>query len=75
MGFRGYEITLRYLKTYLAYPADFLNHINDRQFRMFNDFEFKPVSLRDNGQVDYRENKKVYLIKKTDGAIKTVLTP
>lgn len=75
MGFRGYEITLRYLKTYMAYPAEFIKHINDRQFRMFNDFEFKPVSLRDNGQIDYRENKKVYLIKKTDGVIKTVVTP
>jgi hypothetical protein len=75
MGFRGYEITLRYLKTYLAYPANFLEHINDRQFRMFNDFDFKPVSLRENGQTDYLENKKVYMVKKTDGAIKSVMSP
>ncbi len=75
MGYRGYEITLRYLKTFLAFKTDFLSHINDRQFRMFNDFDFKPVSLRDNGQTDYLENKKVYMVKKTDGAIKTVLSP
>lgn len=75
MGFRGYEITLRYLKTYLSYPKDFLEHINDRQFRLFNDFDFKPVSLRENGKTDYLENNKVYLIKKTDGAIKSVMSP
>lgn len=75
MGFRGYEITLRYLKTYLTYKNNFLEHINDRQFRIFNDFDFKPVSLRDNGQTDYLENKKVYMIKKTDGAIKSVMSP
>lgn len=75
MGFRGYEITLRYLKTYLSYPTDFLEHINDRQFRLFNDFDFKPVSLRENGKTDYLENNKVYLIKKTDGAIKSVMSP
>jgi|LakMenE01Jun11ns_1017448.scaffolds.fasta_scaffold9939109_3 hypothetical protein len=75
MGFRGYEITFRYLKTYLSHKADFLDHINDRQFRMFNDFDFKPVSLRDNGYTDYLENKKIYMVKKTDGAIKSVMSP
>jgi hypothetical protein len=42
---------------------------------MFNDFDFKPVSLRDNGYTDYLENKKIYMVKKTDGAIKSVMSP
>lgn len=75
MAFRGYEITMRYVKTLVAYGPQFMNHINDYRFRLFNDFNFQPVNLRSNEQVDYLENQKIYFIKKTDGAIKTVMSP
>jgi hypothetical protein len=75
MAFRGYEITLRYVKTYAAYGAEFLKQINNPRFRLFNDFNFKPVDVRENGQVDYQENHKIYFVKKEDGIIKTVQAP
>jgi hypothetical protein len=75
MAYRGYEITLRYIKTMVAFGPDFMKHINDYQFKMFNDFNFQPVSVRNTDQVDYHENQKIYFIKKTDGAIKTIMAP
>jgi hypothetical protein len=75
MAYRGYELTFRYVRTLSQYGPSFLQHINDYKFKLFNDFDFEPVSLRNNGQTDYLENQKIYFIKKTDGAIKTVLAP
>jgi hypothetical protein len=75
MAYRGYELVFRYVRTLSQYGPDFLKHINDYKFKLFNDFDFEPVSLRNNGQTDYLENQKIYFIKKTDGVIKTVLAP
>lgn len=75
MAYRGYELTFRYVRTLSQYGPTFLGHINDYKFKLFNDFEFEPVSLRENGAVDYLENQKIYFIKKTDGAIRTILSP
>jgi hypothetical protein len=75
MAYRGYELTLRYVKTFSTYGEQFLAHINDYRFKQFNDFHFQPVRLREGGSTDYLENQKVYFVKKTDGVIKTILTP
>lgn len=75
MAFRGYEMTIRFVKTFVAYGPDFLKYVNSARFRVFNDFQFKPVNLRENGQIDYLENQKIYFVKKEDGIVKTVQTP
>ena len=75
MAYRGYELTFRYVKTLAAYGPDFLAHINDYRFKQFSEFNFQPVRLRAGGAIDYLENQKVYFVKKTDGVIKTVLSP
>lgn len=73
MVFKGFEITYRYVKTLYEHPHDFLSHVNDSKYKMFNNFNFQPVSSKENPlQVDYLENKKIYFIKKTDGLIKGV---
>jgi hypothetical protein len=75
MAFRGYEITLRYVKTLVAHKSDFLKQVNNARFKVFNDFNFKPVNLRDDKMVDYLENQKIYFVKKEDGLVKTVQAP
>jgi hypothetical protein len=75
MAYRGYELSVRYVKTHSVYGKKFIEHINDYRFKQFNEFNFQPVSVRENGQTDYLENQKVYFVKKTDGIIQTVLTP
>ena len=74
MVFKGFEITYRYIKTLYEHPEDFLQYVNDPRYKMFADFNFEPVPAPETGQlgVDYWENKKIYFVKKTDGAIKGV---
>lgn len=75
MASRGYEITLRYVRLLVAYGPDFMQHINDAQFKIFNDFYFEPVGVNIINQKDYLENERIYFIKKTDGQIRNVITP
>ena len=75
MAYRGYEITLRYAKLLANYGPRFMEHINNKNYVIFNDFDFQPVRNRENGPVDYLENQKIYFVKKTEGVIKTVLAP
>ncbi|HSK12244.1 MAG TPA: hypothetical protein VK907_03460, partial [Phnomibacter sp.] len=72
MAYRAYEVTLRYLKTFFTYGPQFMDHINDARFQVFNEFDFQPVRTREAGPVDYRENQRIYFVKKTEGALKTV---
>jgi hypothetical protein len=67
MAFRGYETTLRFGLTLAQYGADFLQHVNDSKFRVFNNFRIEPSSPKPNGAVDCLENKKVYFVKRTNG--------
>ena len=75
MAYRGYELTMRYVRTYVTYGNKFMEHINDYRFKQFNEFNFQPVRLKEGGKTDYLENQKVYFVKKTDGVIKTVMAP
>jgi hypothetical protein len=75
MASRGYEITLRYVRLLVAYGPDFMKHINDAQFKIFNDFYFEPVGIEIINQKDYLENERIYFIKKTDGQIRSIITP
>ena len=73
MAFKGFEITYRYLKTYYTHPSDFMKYINDSSDKIFADFNFEAVQSKDSSAtINYWENKKIYFVKKTDGAIKGV---
>jgi hypothetical protein len=67
MAFRGYETTLRFGHTLAHHGSDFLNHINDSEFRVFNNFRIEPSLQKPNGTADCLENKKVYFVKRTNG--------
>ena len=73
MVYKGFEVTYRFIKTLAEEPGDFMKHINDRDYRLFAEFDFQPVYMRKSDEPDYVENKKVYFIKKTDGVVKTIL--
>ncbi|MBK6633962.1 MAG: hypothetical protein IPG38_06285 [Chitinophagaceae bacterium] len=47
-----------------------MNHINDKQFQVFCEYNFRPVKLNNTMAVaDYYENKHLYLIKILNGTI------
>lgn len=72
--FKGFESMYHFTKLLLRYRDDFINHLSDKEAKLFNDFDIQPVKLRkENTMPDYLENKKLYFIKKQDGVVKSVL--
>jgi hypothetical protein len=69
MVFKGFETTYMFTKLLTKYPDDFINRINDKSFKVFCDYNFKPVLLKkENTKPDYFENKHLYFIKLLNGA-------
>ena len=72
--FKGYESMYIFTKLLIKYQNDFINHLSDKDFKLFNDFDFQPVYIKkENATPDYLENKKLYFIKKQDGVVKSVI--
>ncbi len=69
MAFKGFETTYLFTRLLMAYSGDMMNHLNDRTFKLFSDYNFRPVLLkRDNVVPDYFENKHLYFIQIMNGA-------
>jgi len=71
MACKGFETVFYFTKILSKYPNDFLAHLNDSSFRVFNDFNFRPVYLK-KGQTtdpDYLENKHLYVIRILNGTV------
>lgn len=70
MVFRGYECMYRFGKLLLLHGKNLAGSIGEKKFKVFNDFDIAPVFLnRQTMTLDYFENKKLYFIRKTDGAV------
>ena len=73
MMFKGFECMYRFSKLLVKYGSELRNHLSDKEYTLFNSFDIQPVSVnRDLPVTDYLENKKLYLIRKQDGKIKSV---
>lgn len=69
MVFKGFESAYLFTNLLMAYPTDFMNHLNDRQFKVFSEYNFRPVMLKkDNAIPDYFENKHLYFIRILNGS-------
>jgi len=70
MVFRGYETTYRFSRQLLHTGKGLNGSLGEKKFKIFTDFDIQPVFLnRQNLTLDYFENKKLYFIKKVDGAV------
>ncbi|MFP5042838.1 hypothetical protein [Parasediminibacterium sp. JCM 36343] len=67
MYFKGYESMLHFGSLLLENPTTVVNHIADKSFKVFTDFDIQPVRGKYGQPVEYLENKKLYFIKKLDG--------
>jgi hypothetical protein len=73
MVFKAFEAMYRYGKLLVRYGNNSINHLSDKDLKLFNEFEFQPVrSKKESLLPDYLENKKLYFIKKVDGQIKSI---
>lgn len=70
MVFKGFECTYLFTRLLTSYPTDMMNHINDKNFKVFSDYNFRSVLLKkENTLPDYFENKHLYFIKIMNGTI------
>jgi len=73
MAFKGFEIMYHFTHLLLKYGDQLINHLSEKEFRLFNDFDIQQVTLnKTSNATDYLENKKLYFIRKADGKIKSV---
>ena len=73
MAYKGFEAMYHFTKLLLKYGNQLINHLSEKEYKLFNDFDFQPVNLNKSpNTTDYLENKKLYFIRKADGKIKSV---
>lgn len=73
MVFRGYETTYRFGKLLHELGPNIASGLGEKKHKLFTDYDIQPVLLdRQKQQLDYFENKKVYVIKKLNGVVSTV---
>jgi hypothetical protein len=70
--FKGYETMYYFTNTLLKYNADFMKHLSESDYRLFNAFDIQPVAGKEASTPNYLENKKLYFIKKQDGLVKSI---
>lgn len=73
MAFKGFEATYHFTKLLLKHNKALVNNLSDKDFKLFNEFDFQPVHQKKESPLpDYLENKKLYFIRKINGQLKSV---
>ena len=73
MYFKGFEAMFHFGKLLLKHRGGLVNNLSDKDFKLFNEFDFQPVKTASGKSIpDYLENKKLYFIRKLDGLVKSV---
>ena len=69
MAFKGFECAQLFTRLLAKYPADLINHLNDKSYKIFSDYNFRPVMLNKAVYApDYYENKHLYFVRILNGA-------
>ena len=72
MACKGFEIAQYFTNILLQYPLDFMAHLNEKKYRVFSEYNFRPVyvtSRKKIGIPDYFENKHLYVMKVLNGVV------
>jgi hypothetical protein len=72
MFFRGYETVFHFAHLLHLNGENIGSALSDKQFTVLNDFDIQPVLDPKTHTLDYFENKKIYFIKKINGAVTAV---
>jgi substrate-binding family protein len=64
MAFKGFECAYLFTKLLITYPTDMMDHLNDKDDKVFSDYNFLPQTILKGGAYpDYYENEHLYFIK------------
>lgn len=65
---KGFELTYYFANLLLKHEGQVMRNLSDKSYRLFTDFDFKPVAMGGTG-TDYIENKKIYLLKRQNNTL------
>lgn len=69
-AYKGFETAYLFTRLLIRYPDNFMEHLNDYAYKIFSEYNFKPVYLKKtNSAPDYFENKHLYFLKNLNGVI------
>lgn len=66
---KGFGITYNFTSILIHHPGFFMQNVNDTLYAPFHNFLFRPVYFADNAQVDYYENKHLFIMQILNGEI------
>ncbi|MBK8086706.1 MAG: hypothetical protein IPK31_01255 [Chitinophagaceae bacterium] len=69
LAYKGYELSWHFINLLLKYDDNLMQNLNDRSFRIFTEYDFKPIRNSTSGKPDYFENKRIYILKRSSGLI------
>lgn len=69
VAYKGYELSWHFINLLLKYDNGLMQHINERTFRLFTEYDFKPILNNSNGRPDYFENKRIYILKRSNNLV------
>ncbi len=68
MAYKGFESVYIFARLVTRYPDDFMSHLNEYAYKVFNDYNFKSVYVNKKTKIpDYFENKRLYFMKILNG--------
>ena len=67
MAGKGFETMYYFLSILIDYNKDVLNHMNEDSLACFHEFNFRPVMNSSDKEIDYYENKHLYIMKIMNG--------
>lgn len=70
MTYKGFESVYVFARLLTRYPDDFMSHLNEYSYKVFNEYNFKAVYVNKKNTIpDYFENKRLYFMKILNGKI------
>lgn len=69
-AYKAYELTFYFIKLMLKYGQITMFNLDDPQFKLLTDFDFRPVNFNAKEiKPDYFENKKIYFLRRLNGIV------
>jgi hypothetical protein len=70
MAYKGFETAYYFTSILLKFGKDFMQHLNENEFAVFHDYNFRPVYSAINSTApDYYENKHLFIMEILNGDI------
>lgn len=68
-AYKGFELTYYFVSIFSKHGRVFVEDLSDAIFTPLNDLDFKPIKTKGpEGPIDYFENKKLYFLRRLNGA-------